>query len=547
LVCLHHVHPKREKQMDVIARLKSAGLSDPGRKRDNNEDRFHCDPDRGIFFVVDGVGGHNAGEKAAETAYNLLRARLERPTGTTEERIREAITVANNEIHALGRSNPQWGGMACVLTVAVIEDGQVVTGHVGDSRLYMIQSGDIRKLTHDHSPVGEREDRGEIDEITAMRHPRRNEVFRDVGSDAHSPDDADFIDIIAAPFASNAALLLCSDGLSDMVPSAQILAIVEAHAHDPQWTARALIDAANEAGGKDNVTVVVVHGRDFSSAASMSGARRPVAAPPPSVVPRPRKIYAMPILSIGVGLLIATLLVAVTKPHWRDTGAGTVFGLGVVPEPRTLRVQADIGDALAQARRGDTILVAPGTYPEQLQLRDGIALVSERPREAVLQTSGVAITADAVRGARIEGFRIISDEGQPLTIGVKVNDADVTVVDMEISNAQTAGVEVLGNSSGTFRANQIADNPGTGVIIRDTAKPRFVHNSITGNGRGSGTPRPGIEVAGSAQPILSGNVIARNAAEPIWAPQLNLESLTRQNFVMPAAPSRRQPRARPSK
>jgi len=334
--------------MDVIARFKSAGLSDPGRKRDNNEDRFHADPDRGIFFVIDGVGGQNAGEKAAETAYNLLRARLERPTGTTAERIREAITVANNEIHSLAQSNGQWDGMACVLTVAVVEDGQVVAGHVGDSRLYMIQSGDIRKLTHDHSPVGEREDRGEIDEITAMRHPRRNEVFRDVGSGQHSPDDAEFIDIVAAPFSSNAALLLCSDGLSDLVPSAQILAIVEAHANDPQATARALIDAANEAGGKDNVTVVVVHGREFSRAISTSTSRRPVAAPPPNVMPRPGKIYATPILSIVVGLLIAALLVAVTRPHWRDTGAGAVFGLGVVPEPRTWRVQADIGDTLAQ-------------------------------------------------------------------------------------------------------------------------------------------------------------------------------------------------------
>ena len=534
--------------MDVIARFKSAGLSDPGRKRDNNEDRFHSDPDRGIFFVIDGVGGHNAGEKAAETAYNLLRARLERPTGTTAERIREAITVANNEIHALGRSNPQWDGMACVLTVAVIDDGQVVVGHVGDSRLYMIQSGDIRKLTQDHSPVGEREDRGEIDEVTAMRHPRRNEVFRDVGSEPHSPDDAEFIDIVTAPFAPNAALLLCSDGLSDLVPSAQILAILEAHSNDPQLTARALIDAANEAGGKDNVTVVVVHGRDFSASVSMSGSRSPIAVPAANVAPGPSTVYATSVIWIAVGLLIATLLVAVAKPHWRDTGKGIVFGLGAVAEPRTLRVHADIGDTLAQARPGDTILVAPGTYPEQLRLRDGISLVSERPREAVLQTSGIAVIADAVRGARIDGFRIISDEGQPLTVGVQVNDAEVAVVDMEISGAQTAGIEVLGNSSGVFRANQIADNPGTGVIIRDTAKPRFVHNSITGNGRGPGTPRPGIEVAGPAQPVLSGNVIARNAAEPIWAPQLNLESLTRQNFVIPAAPSRPQaPRARPSK
>ena len=172
----------------MTTRFHSAGLSDPGRRRENNEDRFHSDPERGIFFVIDGVGGQAAGEKAADTAHEFLRARLERPTGSIPVRIREAITVANNEIHRLAQGNDEWHGMACVLTVAVAEENEVHIGQVGDSRLYLIQPGEIRKVTHDHSPVGEREDRGEIDEISAMRHPRRNEVYRDVGTTQHSPD-----------------------------------------------------------------------------------------------------------------------------------------------------------------------------------------------------------------------------------------------------------------------------------------------------------------------------------------------------------------------
>jgi parallel beta-helix repeat protein len=258
-------------------------------------------------------------------------------------------------------------------------------------------------------------------------------------------------------------------------------------------------------------------------------------------------VYVTPILSLAVGLMIAVLLVVVTKPHWRDNGGGTVFGLGVVRQPRTWRVQADIGDTLQQARPGDTLMIAPGTYPEQIRLREGIALVSERPREAVLQTSGVAVIADDVRAARLEGFRIISDEGQPLTVGIQANDADITVLDTEITGAQTAGIEIIGNSSGTFRGNNVSGNPGTGVIIRDTAKPRFVHNTISGNGRSPGTARPGVEVAGAAQPTLSGNVIANNAAEPIWAPQLNVESLIRQNFIIRSEPARAKPRTRPAK
>jgi PPM family protein phosphatase len=533
--------------MDVIARYKCAGLTDPGRKRDNNEDRFHADPDRGIFFVIDGVGGHKAGEKAADTAHNLLRARLERQTGTLPERIREAITVANNEIHAMAQSNPEWEGMACVLTVAVVLDGDVVIGHVGDSRLYMIQNGEIRKLTHDHSPVGEREDRGEIDEMSAMRHPRRNEVFRDVGSQPHSPEDEDFIEIVTVRFPLSGALLLCTDGLSDLVPSAQVLAIVEAHATDPQSTARALIDAANEAGGKDNVTVVVVQGREFSATSARPRTPQAIPVPHAASLRPPRKIQLAPILSLAIGFLIAALLVAVLKPHWRDNGTATVFGLGAVREPKVWRIHADIGTALEQAAAGDSILVAPGTYPEQLRLKDGVSLISERPREAVLQTSGIAVTADDLRSGRIEGFRIISDEGQPLSVGVQVSDSEISVIDMDISGAQTAGIEIAGAASGTFRGNNVSGNPGTGVIIRDSAKPRFVHNMITNNGRGTGPARPGIEIAGAAQPFLSGNVIANNAAEPIWAPQLNIESLARQNFVTGPEPRRPKPRARPAK
>src|SRR6185369_7702216 len=241
----------------VRAMVRIAGDSHPGRVRRNNEDAFYIDADRGIFLVVDGIGGQAAGEKAAEIAVARVRARLERQTGTTEQRIREAITVANNEIFQAAKTNPDWEGMACVLTVAVLDNGSAVVGHVGDSRLYQIRRGDIRKITHDHSPVGEREDSQELTEAEAMRHPRRNEVFRDVGSEEDQPDDPDFIEIRRIPFEPDSALLLCSDGLSDLVPSAEIRAAVERHAGKPKAAVKELIEAANRAGGKDNVTVLI--------------------------------------------------------------------------------------------------------------------------------------------------------------------------------------------------------------------------------------------------------------------------------------------------
>src|SRR4051812_11566983 len=109
--------------MQVHTALTAAGASHSGLQREVNEDRYHYDPVRGLFLVIDGVGGQAAGEKAAETALAMVRARLERETGAVEDRVREAIALANNEIHRLASIQPGWKGMACVITVAVVSNG----------------------------------------------------------------------------------------------------------------------------------------------------------------------------------------------------------------------------------------------------------------------------------------------------------------------------------------------------------------------------------------------------------------------------------------
>ena len=118
--------------------IRAAADSDPGSQREVNEDRLHCDVSRGLFAVIDGVGGQAAGGKAADIALTAIRTRLERETGTVVDRVKEAITIANNEVFRLGGSRPEWRGMACVLTVVVVEDGRAVVGHVGDTRLYKL-------------------------------------------------------------------------------------------------------------------------------------------------------------------------------------------------------------------------------------------------------------------------------------------------------------------------------------------------------------------------------------------------------------------------
>lgn len=261
-----------------MATWRAGVATDTGRQRSVNEDRVLADEPHGIFLVVDGMGGHAAGETAAETAVEELRSFLASLDcdGDVEEQVREAISAANNAVRKLSDEQTQYRGMACVLTLAVAHADRVTVGHVGDSRLYLVWNGELRKLTSDHSPVGEKEDNGELSEEEAMNHPRRNEVYRDVGSEWHQPDDTDFIETKTLLFRPDAALLLCSDGLSDVLTSAQISSVVERYEGDPNDVARQLVDAANRAGGKDNISVVFVPGPEFvgRDAPSVAAARQ---------------------------------------------------------------------------------------------------------------------------------------------------------------------------------------------------------------------------------------------------------------------------------
>ncbi|MGO9258775.1 MAG: protein phosphatase 2C domain-containing protein [Bryobacteraceae bacterium] len=529
----------------VRTKVKCFGASDPGRVRRNNEDAFHIDAERGIFLVVDGIGGQAAGEKAAEIALGRIRTRLERQTGTTEQRVREAIANANKEILQAARANPEWQGMACVLTVAVIENGEAVVGHVGDSRLYQIRRGEIRKITHDHSPVGEREDSGELTEAEAMRHPRRNEVFRDVGSEDHTPDDQDFIELQRIPFDGDSALLLCSDGLSDLVPSAEIRAAVERYAGDPERAVRELIEAANRAGGKDNVTVLLVEGEQFIATAAPSGGRP---SGPAIAVPRRALVASRPAWFL-YGLALAAGAAWFSRGLWVPPP--------VVIKPRVLAVgqgaaYSTIAAAMAEARDGDTVDVMVGDYPEQVRLKSGVTVRSHVPREAVLRAApaaggpapvgpgaaqraaqgaakgagqgaaqgaakgaaqaaaqggapAVAVWAQGVKAARIEGFQIVADPKAPLSPAVLLENSQVEVADLDISGAGV-GVEIRGGAP-SLVGNAIHDCLAEGVLVSGEAAPWISHNSFQRN-KGAGlVARPG------SKPSLVGNVFEKNTVD----------------------------------
>ncbi len=499
-------------------KLRCAAGTHAGLARSNNEDRFFCDPDRGILLVVDGIGGHAAGEKAADVAVNLIRSRLERETGTAAERIREAIAVANNEILRLARTNPEWQGMACVLTVAVVEEGTAVIGHVGDSRLYKLRGGKIEKITHDHSPVGEREDSHDLSEAEAMRHPRRNEVYRDVGTEQHTPDDPEFIELIRIPFEDDSALLLCSDGLTDQATSKEILRIVSRAAGDPDAAVEELIAAANRAGGKDNVSVVIAEGPLFGH----QGAA-------PNFVPSPTgSVFRSGTAKAVYGFLAGALLLGALQLRFgllnpeRVPVAGSASRVLVVGTSEGAQFTA-INDALAHARPGDTVELLGGEYREQVRLRDGVNLVSRVPYAAILRAApayngpAVAVIAEGVKSLRVTGLRILGEEKMPLAIGILVADAEVEIADSEIG-AANVGIEIRGNAHPVLRANSIHDCAGGGILISGNAAPWLSHNDIVRNGRDPHEPRPGVLVSGSARPVLIGNVFNENGAQGVVIP-----------------------------
>jgi serine/threonine protein phosphatase PrpC len=300
--------PKGAAGMTKSIAWQSAVASDPGRIRSENQDRAYADDEQGIFLVVDGLGGHAAGEKAAEMAMESVIEEMAKEGGDPRERIRQAITAANNRICEEAAANETWRGMACVLTLAVIRDDKVFVGHVGDSRLYLTWNGAIRKLTSDHSPVGEREDAGELNEAEAMAHPRRHEVFRDVGSRPRLPDEEDFIEMKEFLFKPDAAILLCSDGLSDLLTSAEILEVMERFDGDPAQVARELLEGANLAGGTDNITAIFVAGSEFLGNASPSAAearaRNAVTKAREEAPAKPRRGVVVRVLTARVAFLI---------------------------------------------------------------------------------------------------------------------------------------------------------------------------------------------------------------------------------------------------
>ena len=234
---------------------------DTGRARSNNEDSVAIDEPNALAVLADGMGGYNAGEVASNMATSFIKSELgrwlhEAGGKANDAEVRRAMDIcvdnANRAIFNAANANPQYAGMGTTLVVAVFREGQLRLGHVGDSRAYRYRGGQLSQITRDHSLLQEQIDAGLITPEQAAFSANKNLVTRAVGV-----EDTVLLETHLHDVQPGDMYLMCSDGLSDMLDNATLAQLLQTHDELPK-AGRALIDAANEAGGKDNIALVLV-------------------------------------------------------------------------------------------------------------------------------------------------------------------------------------------------------------------------------------------------------------------------------------------------
>lgn len=236
-------------------------LTDPGRVRTNNEDVVLHDVSVGLGVVADGMGGYRAGEIASSIAAAYMQEHFatwlavsgaQATTRAMRGAMRRYVRSANQSIMAVAEQQPECHGMGTTLVFGVFQPARVMIGSIGDSRCYRLRGNRLDRISHDHSVLQEQIDAGLIDEDQALNAPNRNLITRALGF----PGSGE-LDVFELEPASGDLFLLCSDGLTDMLTDARITELLLA-ATSLETGASSLVDAANEAGGRDNVSVLLV-------------------------------------------------------------------------------------------------------------------------------------------------------------------------------------------------------------------------------------------------------------------------------------------------
>lgn len=240
--------------------MKYAGLTDTGRVRSGNEDCWFADPDIGLFIVSDGMGGHNAGGLASKTVVEALSSLIKKNAAAyqniTDNEIERHLFSAIRDLSSFLRGETQnqqeLSGMGATLVMAMARPPHAIIAHMGDSRAYLIRDNEIRRLTKDHSFMQMLLDKGHVKPEETWNHPAKGKLTKFVGMPGNPIPEIKLTNIKEGD-----KLLLCSDGLSNMISEIKILSVLEENKSDED-ACRVLVEEANKAGGYDNITVVLI-------------------------------------------------------------------------------------------------------------------------------------------------------------------------------------------------------------------------------------------------------------------------------------------------
>jgi serine/threonine protein phosphatase PrpC len=371
------------------------GLTDVGKIRGNNEDTFIAQPTAANRFVlacvIDGVGGYSGGEVAADLARQAIIKEMNDVDAEVIPAMIASFRTASRNIYTRRRAEKELESMACVATLAMVDiaNNQFYYAHVGDTRLYLLRDGSLVKISKDHSFVGFLEDSGRLTESAAMSHPKRNEINKALGFDVLIESDDAYIETGQSPFLPGDLLLLCSDGLSDMVDKSEMISIITKEGSSLQEKAALLVESANKNGGKDNITVVLVQNdkkpQTYTTAIPKAVLKKKsdlVEEDKPAfkqlVADKPTAIATAPVKktnnSLTIFLAVLCLLLLASSVwfymQWQAKDPAQIPAEAVVKRTRNtleIKLQEDIDKAT-----GDTLLLSDSVYKQPVLLTDTI-------------------------------------------------------------------------------------------------------------------------------------------------------------------------------
>jgi PPM family protein phosphatase len=356
----------------VTVRLRVGARTDVGRVREGNEDGFVASEP--LFAVADGMGGHQGGEVASKVALETLQKAAD---GTAD--LAEVVQEANRAVFTRASQDPALLGMGTTLTAVLVEEHRLHLAHVGDSRMYLARDGRLERITRDHTVVEEMVEQGRLTPEEAAIHPQRSIVTRALG--VEEDIQVDELDLDVRP---GDRVLLCSDGLTGMVDEGEILRLLTEH-RNAQAATDALVDAANRAGGQDNITAVIldVVGDDTGTApqaAVTETVERPRARKPSGR----RRRWGRAVASVAVVLILVGAALFVLKRFWVDrqwyvgeSSGRVALYQGIPAAPLGVELSTVVEETELPAEEVTA-------FPEYADLASGITAESEADARAIL-------------------------------------------------------------------------------------------------------------------------------------------------------------------